>query len=65
MVSGASGVPGGVVPRLVDVEQDLRLAPGSVTLLSQLEVEDIARGNPRRGSPATTDYVEVFVVKNN
>ena len=55
MDSGEGGCPGPAVLRAV--EEDLSLATDSVTLLPLLEVEDIARGSHRRGSPATPDHV--------
>ena len=57
MVSGEAGDLGPSV--LLAVVEALRLALGSVTLLPLLEVDDIARGNPRSPGPATPGSVEV------
>ena len=60
MVSGGGGCPGPAVLRAV--EEDLTLALDVATLLSLLEVEVIARGNPRSPGSATPDHVKVGIV---
>ena len=60
MVSGGGGCPGPAVLRAV--EEDLSLATDSVTLLPLVEVEVIARGNPRSPGSATPDHAKVSIV---
>ena len=56
-VSGDDGRPGRAA--LGAVEEDFSLRADSATLLFQLEVENIARGNPRSSGPATANNVGV------
>ena len=58
--TGEGGCPGPAV--LGAVEEDLTLALDVATLLSLLEVEVIARGNPRSPGSAIPDHVKVGIV---
>ena len=63
MDSGEAGDLGPSV--LLAVVEALSLAPGGVTLLPLLEVDDIAGGNLRSPGPATLGSVEVRLLEGS